>query len=861
MPKILRRVLLGLAIVVVILGAVSGGAAYAYTKVLPPQSFPQIDGTLALPGLQSKVDIYRDPLGIPHIYAANQHDLFFAQGYVHAQDRFWQMDFWRHIGSGRLSEMFGKGQLDTDLFLRRMGWARIVEQELAVMDPKVLAIMNAYAAGVNAYLADHTGTALSLEYGVLKLLAPDYKIEPWTPANTLTWAKAMAWDLRGNMDDEGDRAVLLKTFTQAQVDELYPAYPSDHPSIVASAAAEQTSAPQPGGAQPGGAQPGGAQPGGALAADAVSALAAQTGAVQASIAALDSLLGPSGSGIGSNNWVIAGKLTASGKPLLANDPHLSSQMPSIWYEVGLHCQSKGPDCPFDVTGFSFAGAPGVVIGHNDRIAWGFTNVGPDVQDVYIEKINPANPNQYEVNGKWVDMEVRTETVRIAGGKEQTVTIRSTRHGPLLWEGDQEVKDFADQSGLALPSPYRLALRWTALEPGTTFMALLLMDTAQNWDEFRAAAAKFTVPAQNFIYADVDGNIGYQMPGNIPIRAKGNGRTYVPGWTDDYEWTGFIPFAELPHAFNPPEGFIATANNQVIQNYPYLITTDWNYGFRAQRIVDLIQTAPGKIDAAYIAAMQGDNRNLSAEYMLPVLLAAHAKSSAFDRGLAQALGRLQSWDQQQGMDSGPAALYEVFWKHLIDATFNNKLPKDMQADGSDRWWEVLRNLVKQPDSAWWDNPQTSAKETRDETVLTAFADAVKDMQKLQGSDPAKWGWGKLHTLTFQNKTLGKSGVAPIEALFNRGPYPVSGGESIVNATGWDTSKGYIVNWLPSMRMIVDLSDLSKSQAVHTTGQSGHAYNPHYTDMVDLWRTIQYHPMRWNAEDIRQNTEGHLVLNPQ
>jgi penicillin amidase len=841
---VLRRILIALVVVLVILGLAGGGAAVTFTAILPPQSLPQIDGQLQLVGLNQPVDVYRDTLGIPHIYAATRHDLFFAEGYVHAQDRFWQMDFWRHIGAGRLAEMFGKSQLDTDIFLRRMGWARVAQQELDSMDAETRAILEAYAAGVNAYLKDHSGTALSLEYGVLKLLSPSYTIEPWTPLNTLTWAKAMAWDLRGNMDEEGERAVLLKLFSPDQVNELYPAYPDDHPAIVTSGA--QSVSPLP-------------LPGTTAAIKQVTNLEIQTSALISSARSLDELLGPSGVGVGSNNWVLSGKLTASGKPMLANDPHLGSQMPSIWYEVGLHCTARNSDCPFEVVGFSFPGAPGVVIGHNDRIAWGFTNVGPDVQDIYIEKINPANPNQYEVNGQWVDMQILTEKIIVSGGEDQTITVRYTRHGPILWEDEQEVQEFKQKAGLELPEQYRLALRWTALEVSHTFPALWNMNKAANWEEFRAAAAQFDVPAQNFVFADVDGNIGYQMPGRIPIRASGDGRTYVPGWTDTYEWTGYIPFADLPSVYNPPEGYIATANNQVINNYPYLIGSDFDHGYRAKRIVEMITTAPGKIDAAYIQKMQGDNRNLRADFLVPALKTALAQGQT-EASLVSAAAILDGWDGQQGMDSPQAALFEAFWKHLVADTFGAKLPEDMQPDGSARWWEVVRSLIQQPESPWWDNPKTAEKETRDVILRHSFAEGLKELQSLQGSDPAKWNWGSLHTLTFENKTLGKSGVAPIEALFNRGPYPTSGGKSIVNATGWDATVGFEVDWLPSMRMIVDLGDLSKSLSVHTTGQSGHAYSPHYTDMVDLWRTIQYHPMRWDAADIQKTAEGHLHLAP-
>lgn len=845
----LRRILITVTSILVVLALAAGAGAYTFTRVLPPRSFPQTDGVLRLSGLEGAVDIYRDPLGIPHIYAGSTHDLFFAQGYVHAQERFWQMDFWRHIGSGRLAEMFGKAQLDTDIFLRRMGWARVARQELEQLDAESKAILEAYAAGVNAYLADHSGEALSLEYAVLRFLAPGYRVEPWEPLHSLTWAKAMAWDLRGNMDEEGERALMLKLFSPAQVDELYPPYPSSRPTIL--------------GREPGAGT--GELAGLIVESDlpGLSSIQAMQSKIRQSSTALDSLLGPGGSrlGVGSNNWVIAGSRTATGMPLLANDPHLSSQMPSIWFEVGLHCKPKSEACPLELAGFSFAGAPGVVIGHNEFIAWGFTNVGPDVQDIYIEKINPDNPNQYEVNGRWAEMQTLEETISVAGGGSQTITVRITRHGPILWEDEETITEFGRKSGLALPDDYRLALRWTALEPSRTFPALWRINRAANWEEFRAAASLFDVPAQNFIYADVEGNIGYQMPGRIPIRAGGDGRTYVPGWTDAYEWTGYIPFEELPSLYNPPEGYIVTANNAVVgADYPYLITQDWDYGYRAARIVEMIRLAPGPIDAAYIQKMQGDNRNLSADFLLPALESSLAQVK-FSRPLeAQAWDLLKRWDRGQEMDSPGGALYQAVWKQILALTFHDDLPEDLWPTGGSRWWAVVENLVKQPQSAWWDDRKTVEIETRDDILRTAYAAGVREMERLQGSDPDRWNWGRLHTITFRNQSLGESGVAPLEELFNRGPFPTSGGDAIVNATGWNALNGYEVDWLPSMRMIADPADWSRSLAVHTTGQSGHAFHPHYIDMVDLWRSIQYHPMRWDEGDIDDTAEGHLKLLP-
>jgi penicillin amidase len=519
-------------------------------------------------------------------------------------------------------------------------------------------------------------------------------------------------------------------------------------------------------------------------------------------------------------------------------------------------------------GFSFAGVPGVVIGHNARIAWGFTNVGPDVMDLFIEKVNPDNPQQYEVNGQWVDFETRKETINVVGGDPVDVTVRLTRHGPVVSDAFGPLKDqgdprdkkfvaFKDKAGIELPQDYVVSLAWTALSPSTPFEAIWGFDKAGNWDEFRAAAANFHVPAQNLIYADVDGNIGYQMPGDVPIRASGDGRLPVPGWTDEYAWTGFIPFDKLPYTFNPAEGYIVTANNQVPpRDYPYLITTDWDYGFRANRIVEMITNAPGKIDIPYIQKMQGDSLDSNAKVFAPLILSLPAQDQT-----ASAVALLKDWDFQATADSGAAAVFEAFARSLIRNTFNDQLPEEYSADGGSRWNEVLRTIAADPNSTWWDDISTKDKvETRDDILQKSIADGVAELESLYGKDISKWTWGKMHAATFRNQTLGESGVGLIEGLFNRGPFPVGGGEAIVNATGWSVKDGYETNWLPSMRMIVDLNDLNKSVTVHTTGQSGHAYSPHYDDMVPMWVNIQYYPMSWNQHDVLPDAEGHLHLLP-
>ncbi|MCK5645162.1 MAG: penicillin acylase family protein [Anaerolineales bacterium] len=810
---ILLTVLAAIVLILVILGF-----------VLIRQSFPQIDGSISITGLDGEVEVIRDSMGVPHIYASTLNDLFMAQGFVHAQDRFFQMDFSRHVGSGRVSEMFGNSQIDTDIFLRTMGWERIAQEEFAQMDAEAKAHMRAYANGVNAYLANHSGAKLSFEYVILSLLAPDYAPPPWEPVNTLTWAKVMAFDLSGNRGGWADlhRAQLLKILGEERAREFFPAYPEKHPYIIPD------------------------EPFGEGYYEIGTQFTSQNSPSSESWTS-----GPFDHLPGSNNWVVSDALTETSAPILANDPHLGVQLPSIWYEVGLHCQPMSETCPINVTGFSFPGVPAVIIGHNDRIAWGVTNTGPDVFDLYIEKINPANPNQYEVNGEWVDMVIVQEQVNVAGGEPITIEIRYTRHGPIFSDVDEAFDDLAETTDLEVPDNYAVSVRWTALETTEVFATFLDLADAANWDDFRHALENFAVPAQNFVYADVDGNIGYQTPGRIPIRAGGDGLLPVPGWTDDYEWLGYIPYDELPYSFNPPQGYLVTANNPVIgPEYKYSISKTWDLGYRAQRIQDLIES-DDRLSIEDMQIFQGDNYDPMGQLLVPFL----TEITFDDQKSSEIVADLGNWDFMNDMDSAEAAFFNAFWNHLLITTFGDEFPDDIP--GSARAFLIMETLVQEPDSAWWDIVNTTKKEGRDEVFHIAVSAAIEELEGKLGRNPDNWTWGDLHTITFENQL----GIGPLGLIFNRGPFPTSGGSSMVNNTGWGVGSDYQVGSVPSMRMVVDLSELSNSYTMHTTGQSGHAFHKHYIDMAEPWGNIEFHSMLWTRVQVEADAEGHLTLIPE
>ncbi|GGX26372.1 penicillin acylase family protein [Streptomyces lomondensis] len=919
--------LIVLVLVLALIGGVAFGAYWSISTVRA--SFPQTKGTLTLKGLSGPVEVKRDNYGIPQIYASSDADLFMAQGYVQAQDRFYEMDVRRHMAAGRLSEMFGKSQVDNDEFLRTLGWDRVAKEEYDTkLSDATQKYLQAYSQGVNAYLQGKDGEDISLEYAALGF-TNDYKPQRWTPVDSVSWLKAMAWDLRANMQDEIDRALLTSRLGPKQIADLYPQYPySRNKAIVqegqydeltgafeqggtsgASGTGGTSGTSGTGGASTGTAGTSGTASGTSGSASGASGTASGTSGLDSQLTGLSRVLedlppavGVNGDGIGSNSWVVGGKHTITGKPLLANDPHLSPSLPSVWYQMGLHCRSVSSTCQYDVTGYTFAGMPGVIIGHNQDIAWGMTNSGVDVTDLYLEKITGDG---YLYDGKVKPFETREETIKVAGGEPKKIVVRETNNGPLLSDRDEELVKVGKKATVDTAAPdrgdgYGVALRWTALQPGTTMDAVFAMDRAKNWTDFRKAAALFDVPSQNLVYADAQDNIGYTLPGRIPTRADGDdGSIPAPGWDPKYRWTGYIRQDALPYEYNPERGYIVTANQAVIDpdKYPYTLTTDWGYGTRSQRITDLIQSKikdGGKISTDDMRQMQLDNSSEIARLLVPTLL----KIDTGDKDVREAQKLLEGWDYTQDTDSAAAAYFNAVWRNILKLAFGNKLPKELrvkgqclwvepvnttgpadeaekvrecgqrdpdqaQPDGGDRWFEVVRKLMEQPDSDWWKTPKSGTRpgaDNRDQLFKRAMIDARWELTAKLGKDIDTWTWGRLHRLFLKNQTLGTEGPGFLQYALNRGPWELSGGEATVNATGWNAAGGYGVVWVPSMRMVVNLGDLDKSRWINLTGASGHAYSAHYVDQTDKWADGELLPWSFSDQAVEDGTADKLVLKP-
>lgn len=828
-------------------------AGLAWSTWTVRRSFPQTGGELVVDGLSAPVDVLRDEYGVPQLYADTAEDLFFAQGFVHAQDRFFEMDVRRHVTAGRLAELVGDGGLETDVYVRSLGWYDVAAEEVALLSPSARAYLEAYADGVNAYVRDRAPAELSLEYAVLGLTGPDYVPEPWTPTDSLAWLKALAWDLRSNATDEIARSIAAGAVGTELAEQLYPAYPTrERPPILDTGTVVGGRFDPEASSRPRFARP-------PLPAPVLAAVSGDLAAVAARGARVPELLG-TGEGVGSNSWVLAGEHTASGAPILANDPHLANAMPGIWEQMGLHCRDVTPSCPFDVSGTTFSGLPGVVIGHTDRVAWGLTTMYADVADLYVERVRG---DEYLYDGEWLQMSVREEEFLVAGEDEPvTETVRATRRGPLLSDVDDDAGVAAETAPVPRPDlregeGYAVSLQWTALQPGRTMDAVFGFDRAGSWEEFRAAAKLFEVPSQNLVYADVEGHVGYQAPGTIPVRRLGDGRWPAPGWDARYGWRGTIPFRQLPWVLDPPGGVIVTANQQVVdpRGYPYPLGEDTSYGYRAQRIRDLLaERDDWTVEAT--SALQQDTLHPFAGTLVPLLLEQRL-ASEYQRDGQELLAE---WDGAQAASSAAAAYFNVVWGDLLALTFHDQLPEAIWPEGGERWYEVVGRLLDEPRSDWWDDVDTAAVEDRDDVLAAALRQARDDMTRMQAADPAEWRWGALHGVDLENQTLGQSGVAAVEAVFNRGPYEVGGSAGAVNATSWEAPEGYETAYGPSTRLVVPLDDLDAARWVVLGGTSGHAFSAHYADQTELWARGETIAWPFGEEAVAAAAEDELSLVP-
>ncbi len=792
LAKSLRNLLVLLAVV----GGGAGALAYTYLR----RSVPSRRGTLRLGGLNATVEVIRDRWGVPHVFAQDLRDALFAQGFVHAQDRLWHMELARRLASGQLAEIFGPEALEADRLLRRVGLLRAAQAELSQTTPEGRAHLEAYAAGVNAFLQTVSGR-LPPEFLILR-----FRPRPWTTADSMAISKLTGWSLSGNWDTEIVRSWVVERLGPEVAALVEPLYPAGLPVIV----------------PPGAESRGLGLP------------------VLDELREVEEFAGTRGGG--SNNWVIDGTRSTTGKPLLANDPHLALQMPSIWYSMHL----KGGD--LNVTGVSLPGVPGVVIGHNERIAWGITAAMADGDDLFLERLNPDNPRQYEYKGEWVDGELLREEILVRGREPVVEEVLVGRHGPII--------------SPAVPGETRaLAMRTTVAEASQAIQAVAALNLASDWQAFREALRLWPSPSLNFVYADVDGNIGYQMAGLVPVRARGHGLVPSPGWTGEFEWTGFVPFDELPSTANPDSHYVVTANNKIVEDdYPHFLSGEYIDGYRAQRIVDLL-AAKETHSTDDFRAIQADLYSIPGRELAEHMLALQPSSEDARR----ALNFLRVWDGRLAADSVAATVVEAFFLDLLRRTLGEKLgpladyflSKEVHPaipDGgyfmrSTSW--LLRLLREQP-ADWFPG------QTWHEVMEQSLADAVADLRRQLGDDMSRWTWGRIHYAPFEH-VLGR--VRALRPIFNRGPVPIGGDmNTVANACYLGARPWGVYSFVASFRQIIDLSDFNRSIAIIAGGQSGHPASRHYADMIGPWSRGEYHPMLFDRAEVERHAEGRLTLTP-
>jgi len=788
-----------------------------HTPVLAQEATGPQSTSIQLLGLRDRVTVRRDERGIAYIEAKNDEDLYFAQGYVTASDRLWQMDLFRRTERGELAEVLTAGPnniaLEQDKQHRTLGFAQVAEAEVAQASLQSRALLAAYARGVNAYIASLDAKSLPPEFQILQ-----YKPKSWTPADSLlvvklfsealsnTWRLDIMREAMVGLPAEKRAALLAETSpydvlvvgkdTKKQVARVEQSTGSTTPvsneTLFALARHEEISA---------------------------SALS-RVGLYAAGLAA-------------SNNWVVSGKRTTTGKPLLANDPHLSPTAPSIWHMV--HLSAPG----VRVAGVTAPGLPGVIIGHNDRIAWGFTNVGPDVQDVYIEKFDSANPRRYMTVSGWRDAEIRHEEIKVRKGimdsSTDTVTldVTVTQHGPIVFEKDGK----------------RYALRWTALDPKLNSPdSSYFINRARNWKEFSSALRSFTAPTQNIVYADIEGHIGYHAAGVVPIRKSGDGSVPYDGSTDAGEWASYIPTDKLPTLFDPPSGIIVTANQRIVgTDYPYFLTHSWAQPYRARRILDMLNQKP-KLSADDFRKIQGDVYSFAgvafARQNVKIL---RPNLTPADTKLSETLNAFEKWDGQINADSSVAPLViqmrAAFRTRILAAALGPDLNRIFAWNNFEA---TLDRLIEEQPKEWLPKEFSSYAEL----MRACHEDARGALTKSLGADESKWKWGEMAKVRFQHPLA----AAPLIGLqFTIPPFPQNGTGGLVATVN--------VGAPVSMRLIADPGDWDRTQHGMTLGESGIPANPHWKDQLDDWRAVTPRLFPFSEAAIVKATKGTLTLDPK
>jgi penicillin amidase len=797
------RIVFGIVFSLIVLSVVG----YFLLRYLVTKSFPQYDGEMQVKGLHHPVKIYRDEFGVPHLVAEDEHDAFFAQGYVHAQDRLWQMDLARRAGEGRLSEVLGTRTLQFDKMLRTIGFQRIAERLEAHISPTSKEILQAYADGVNECIRRQKGK-YPIEFDML-----NYEPEEWKPIHSLMIARLMAWELNISWQADVVLGELVARLGEEKAQEVFPTYPENGPVIVAHAMHVKDLKPLE-----------------------------QLAALHKNF---KQFFGTTGTHIGSNAWAVSPGKSASGYAMLANDPHLGLALPAKWYEIHLH----GGE--LNVAGVSLPGAPLVIIGHNNDIAWGLTNMMADDADFYLERVDSLGADQYLYKGKWNDLEIIHDTIVVKDSASVPFVIKKTVHGPAINE-IYPLDEFASSN--------LITMKWTGYEISDELLGLYRVNIARDWQSFLIGVREFSVPGQNFVYADAKGNIGYKPGVRLPKRKDNNPTLPVPGWTGENEWQGFISFDDLPVLYNPPQGFVASANNKTTNAVSYHISNLWEPPSRIQRIQEVLQSK-NNLDVSDFKRLQKDYYSYFAKEMMPFILHAYKGMRIQDKQLETALNYFRNWNFLYSKDDVPTTIFEVFFNHLIKNIYLDEMGENLFQQYiflANIPYRVTMKLLNDSSSVWFDNVATDTVETRDDMIRQSLSDALKDLSQRMGEDIRQWQWGKLHTLTLKHPF---GGIKVLEPIVNIGPIETGGSGTTVNNGEYHLSSPYEMTLGPSMRKIIDFANINGALSVIPSGQSGQPMHEHYSDQMPLWKNGEYHPLPIDEQEIARQSKNILYLTPE
>lgn len=832
-----------LFIFIVLLALAGAGGSWWWVR----QSLPPYDGEERTSGLVAPVEILFDAHGVPHVYAAALEDAWLAAGALHARERLWQMELYRRAANGRLSEVLGERTLPIDKRLLTLGLKAAAEAEWQAAQPAVRLALTRYAEGVNGHIARTTGRLRPLEFQFLR-----FDPAPWTPVDSLVIGRLLAWRLAENHQSELVRAGLMARFGLVEAQRLAGAYPGDAPTILGAPAPSALTS-LGGQASPAGlaSLAGPASPAGTLA-----SLGKGVAAAEDSWPHGLEWLRPGARRGNSNNFVVSGQRTATGRPILGNDPHLQIEFPGVWYEM--HLVAKG----LDVIGVTLPGAPFVILGHNARIAWGMTNTAADVQDLYVERVD-LERKRYNYQGQWLPIASERADIPVRGRASEPFEIWRTRHGPIFADAGLA---WEEPPGWLSPNAERagerraFALKWDV--SGEIAGAFEALDRASDWTEFVAAVERFTAPSQNFVFADVDGNIGYAMSGVLPVRASGNGTTPPDGTSGSGEWVGRVNPATLPRAFNPPAGYVASSNNEVDRRWNGLITRDWAAPFRATRLNQIV-AGGDKLDLARAKEVQNDVSSQAAERVLKGIDQAIAagKSSGASEVAMRALDQLRAWDRR--LDARPvAALYVAFEDAIWRRTFADEMGQEL----FDKFYEWagaerpagLYVILDEANARWFDDIGTIDKrENRHDIYVLAARDAVERLERDHGRQDS-WDWSQIHGARFSHP-LG-AGALPLRWLFDRGPSPVGGDIYTVMRVSYNRMRPFAAYEIPSWRQLFDVGQWDDAAVILPGGQSGHPLSPHYFDQNELWRRGQTRPQPFSRAAVDRARAHRLLLLP-